>query len=272
MKSVKFYLLINIFLTLSLVSCYESKDVPEEGLVEPSEFTQKLLIEDYTGAWCVNCTGAGHAIELAASQNNQFIPLAIHFGTSSLEDPMNNIFSTNLVNQYNPNQAFPQVNLNRNETIWTNDYLTSTLEKKLNRYAPVGLAINSTINDDTINTTIKVGFVEETTSIDNYKLIVYLLEDQLIYPQHNGSLPDLPEIIEDYEHNNVLQYAFTSIFGDVLPNQITEDHRYSKEFSASIPDYIENRDNLKIIAFVVDSNDYCLNVQVANVGMNKDFD
>lgn len=263
-----------LILSMVTISCYESEDVPEEETVEPSEFTQKLLIEDYTGTWCVNCTGASHAIETAEIENHRFVPVAIHFGEGENADPMHNSFSSDLVAEYNPSEAFPQVNLNRNEAIWANDYLTSTLTAKLNRYAPVGLAINSTlVNSTTINVTVSVGFVEETTAVENYKLVVYLLEDGLIYPQHNGSLTDLPDIIEDYEHNNVLRFSLTNLFGDNLPNQIANDHRYVRVFdSVTIPNTIADNSKLKIVAFVLDKNDFCLNVQVAPINSNKDFD
>ena len=263
-----------LILSILTISCYKSVDVPEEGVVDPSEFTQKLLIEDYTGTWCVNCTGAGHAIEVAETENHRFIPVAIHFGEGEVADPMHNNFTAELVSRYNPSEAFPQVNLNRDETICANDYINSTLNSKLNRYAPVGLAINSTLIDNsTMSVTVSVGFVEETVAINAYKLIVYVVEDGLIYPQHNGSLTDLPDIIEDYEHNNVLRFPLTNLFGDSLPNQIEDNHRYIKEFeSITIPNTIANSNNLKIVAFVVDNNDYCLNVQVANIGMNQDFD
>ncbi len=255
------------------VSCYKSVDVPEEDVIESSEFTQKLLIEDYTGTWCSNCTGAGHAIESAVDDNDRFIPVAIHYSAGTNGDPMHSDLSVSLVSAYNPSGSFPQVSLNRVASIWANDYLVTTLNDKLNKYAPVGLAINSSISDDKINLTVQVGFVEEATVVNGYKMVAYLLEDGLIYPQHNSSLPDLPEIIEDYEHNNVLRFSFTNVFGDELPNQVADNHRYSKDFNnIALPNNVENSANLKIVAFVLDANNNCLNIQVAHLGSDKDFD
>lgn len=263
-----FYLLSLFFISFSLVSCYQSDDVPEETPVEPSEFVQKLLIEDHTGTWCVNCPKAGLNIENAVENNNRFIPVAIHYRLDTNPEEMQNVFTEELVATFNPSGVFPTVFLNRNETIWGDSYEVIKLEQLLNKYAPVGLAINSSLNGNDINVNVKIGYVEETTTTDSYKLVVYILESGMVYTQTiPGGSQD-----ENYVHNNVLRYSFTNVLGDVLPDEVASDHRYSKDFTASLPSYIENNNNLKIIAFVVDKNNNCLNVQVANAGENKDFD
>jgi len=265
------YIFNLLIISILLFSCYKSDDVGDILLVEPSEFTQKVLIEDYTGTWCVNCPKAGaaiHRVVHGANGNDRFIPVAIHYRSS--EEEMMNEFSQALVAQFNPNGIFPTVALNRNEAIWADDYLVSNLESKLNRYAPVGLAINSTLTGNLIDLTVQVGFVEELTTVNNYKLVVYLVEDGLIYPQHTISTPS---IIEDYVHNDVLRYSFTDTLGDALPNEIAVDHRHTKSFmSIALPNTIQNTSNIRIVAFVVDATNNCLNVQMAPVGVDKDFD
>jgi len=100
---MKFFQKISVFSLLLIlnVSCYHSEDVPAEEIVDPSEFTQKLLIEDFTGTWCVYCPGAGHAIEQAVANNNRFIPVAIHYRSISNPEEMQNSFSEEIVNTYN---------------------------------------------------------------------------------------------------------------------------------------------------------------------------
>lgn len=262
-----FYILSLIFISFSTVSCYQSDDVPEETPVDPSEFVQKLLIEDHTGTWCVNCPKAGLNIENAVEDNNRFIPVTIHYRNLINPEEMQNVFSEELVATYNPLGVFPKVFLNRNETIWGNSYEVVNLERLLNKSAPVGLAINSSLTGNNINVNVRVGYVEETTNTDNYKIVVYLLESGMVYTQ---TIPNGED--ENYVHNNVLRYSFTNVLGDVLPNEVASDHRYSKDFTATLPSTIENANNLKIVAFVVDKNNNCLNVEVANVGENKDFD
>lgn len=268
-----------VFLLLIMTSCYKSEDVPETVLVEQSEFTQKLLIEDYTGTWCVYCTGAGAAIHTvvhgssSTNGNDRFVPIALHYRSLANPEEMQNEYSEALVAEFNPGLGFPRVALNRNEKIWSNDYKISDLELLLNKYAPVGLAINSTLTGNALDLTVKVGFVQELTTVNNYKLIVYLVEDGLIYAQHNASLSDQPAIIDDYEHNDVLRFSFTNVFGETIPNQIADDHRYSKIFTAiELPNTIQNISNTRIIAFVVDANNKCLNVQMAAIEVNQDFD
>lgn len=280
MKQVSKKIIFSItFLLLIITSCYKSEDVPEKALVEQSEFIQKLLIEDYTGTWCVYCTGAGAAIHTAVhgssnvNENDRFVPIALHYRSLTNPEEMQNEYSEALVSEFNPGLGFPRVALNRNEKNWSNDYKINDLELLLNKYAPVGLAINSTLTDNVLDLTIKVGFVQELTTVNNYKLVVYLVEDGLIYAQHNASLSDQPAIIEDYEHNDVLRFSFTDIFGETIPNQIADNHRYSKTFTAiELPNTIQNVSNTRIIAFVVDINNKCLNVQMAAVGVDKNFD
>jgi len=271
MKNVFKIILVSIFISLSLTSCYKSEDVPGETIVDPSEFTQKLLIEDYTGTWCVNCPAAGHAIHNAVNGNDRFIAVGIHYRSTG--EVMQNEFSETLVTNFNPHGIFPRVALNREEAVWTDDYLVSNLVSKLNKYAPVGLAINSNLVGNVIDVTVKVGFVEEMLTAPNYKLVVYLVEDEFVYPQHNASLPNLPLIIEDYEHNDILRYSFTNTLGDNIPNAIAGDHRFTQNFtSVNLPSTIDDITKIRIVAFVVDENNNCLNVQMATVGMDKDFD
>ncbi len=272
-------IIFSILFLLLLISCYKSEDVPEATLVAQSEFTQKLLLEDYTGTWCAYCTGAGNAIRTAVhgnsvtAGNDRFIPIALHYRGLTNPEEMQNEYSEALVRAFNPGEGFPRVTLNRSEAIWSNDYKISDLELLLNRYAPVGLAINSTLTNNAIDVTVKVGFVQELTNVNNYKLVVYVVEDGMIYAQHNASLTNLPPIINNYEHNDVLRYALTDVLGDAIPNQIADNHRYSKTFSSvALPNTIQNNANIRIVAFVVDADNKCLNVQMAKVGVTKDFD
>ena len=83
MKKIYFFrLLICSFLFLSCSDTNVVENWPDESAYEPpysGYFKKRVLIEDYTGTWCGNCTRVSHAIEEVKLLTDKAVTVAIDY-------------------------------------------------------------------------------------------------------------------------------------------------------------------------------------------------
>lgn len=264
----------------------------------PSEYTQKVLIEDYTGTWCTYCPRMAQILDFFVDYSENVIPVAIHCEGNE-EDPWVYEYWQQMAatENYNANGQ-PKGKINR---IYPVNMLEGVqpcpndptgyypqIDPYLNQAAPLGLAINSTLSGNSLNIQVKVGFA--TGDISNAKLVVNLIEEGLTYDQKNGyygsSFPNCPfnqgeynqNPIPDFPQKHVLLKSFTDIFGDAIPaNEVADGNIWTKDLNVSLPSNVTNANNLYLVAFVVGNGDEIstravLNVQRAKVGTTQNFD
>lgn len=273
--------------------------------VIPSEYTQKVLVEDYTGTWCIYCPRMALILDYFTAYSDKIIPIAIHCGGGSgMNDPWiyeywetmtssNNYNAIGLpkgkINRINPVNQLPYTCPVSNQALYT-----AQLDQYLNQSAPLGLAINSTLNGNNLTIQVKVGFATENIPQDA-RLVVNLIEEGLKHDQLNAFAGTAFEDclfnqgeynvnpIPGFSQKHVLLKSYTDIFGDIIPHNQIFDGVYSKNFEVTLPSNIGyptgnvNPNNLKIVAFVLGngtqiSNRPVLNVQQALVNTNQPFD
>ena len=254
---------------------YTSEEINVEFNINAESFVKRLLIEDYTGTWCVNCPTVSYAIDLLKEKTDKIVPVAIHRGPNAASyDPFNFEEASVLENLFGfPNQ-YPTSMLNRT-TYWASPVSANGQNNALNLTSgtPVrlGLAMNSTKTGNNINLDVKVKFFQDYS---NLKLVVYVLENKLIYPQENGTIYyDGIDVLEDFEHNHVLRATYTDILGDAIPSsETTYGKTFTRNFSVAVPSNIANTANMEFVAFVIGSNNKSINVRSAAVGVNQEFE
>lgn len=266
--------------------------------VIPSAYTQKVLLEDYTGTWCGWCPRMNSIMHYLTDYSDRVIPVAIHT-QGSPQDPWVYQYAQDMASTSNYGAgAAPAGKINR---IFTLDQFQqqhpcprdkevyySQIDTYLNMSAPLGLAIHSTLSGSNLNINVKVGFAAD--NVPDARLVVVLLEDGLVHPQYNyfsGSnvtcdpeydYANMPHPIQGFTHNHVLLKSFTDIYGDLIPSaQISNGAVYSVPFNVALPSNVTNANNLSIVAFVLGNGDQIsnrevINVQSAKVGTNQDFD
>lgn len=286
----------------SAVSTFASTDVL------PSTYTQKVLVEDYTGTWCTYCPRMALILDYFTAYSENVIPVAIHCDGPGLTDPWIYEYHETMVSTSNYNAiGQPKGKINRIFNVNQFDFpvqcptsdasqYTAQLDSYLNQNAPLGLAINSTLNGRNLNIDVKVGFA--TDNVPDARLVVYLIEEGLKHDQKNGFYGSNPatcifanppyntEIIpaEHFPQKHVLLKAYTDVFGDEIPqNQIANGSVYTKNFNVSLPNNVGYPsgnvipENLKIVAFVLGNGGEVktravINTQSAWVNTNQDFD
>ena len=252
--------------TYQILASY--KDFEDEiSITTAKGFVRNVLIEDYTGTWCVNCPRISYAIEQAKSQSNKVVAVGIH-----MFDQMQIDGADELTSEFNPLGQYPTAKLNRVNN-WVDD--VNNIEGALNLTgygADLGLAINSNISDSNIEATIKIGF--ENTLTKSLKLVIYLTENGLLYNQMNNTeYYGGGHTLVDFEHNDVLRAVYTDKLGELIPSSETiADAIYEFVLNQPIPAIVANNDNIHLVAFVTDATtNEVINVREVKIGENQEF-
>jgi thiol-disulfide isomerase/thioredoxin len=269
-----FYLSL-FFLSALLTSCGDTnvvENIPDGSLDTPpisGYFKKRVLIEDYTGTWCGNCTRVSYAIEQVKAQNDKVVTVAIHNGN----DPFHFAGIAPLKNLILPNSplALPVSRLNR-MIVWTFPEPTNVQEaiNLTGNNSGLGIAMNSSIENGNINLDVNVKFALNYT---NLKLVVYLLEDELVHFQRNyTTYYDNVNPITNYVHNHVLRASMTDILGETISGNTSAGSSFSKNFSIPIPSNVANPTNISFVAFLVGDDNVALNARAAEANESQEFE
>lgn len=234
-------------------------------------FKQRILYEDFTGTWCGNCPIATVRYENLVQQNDRVVFLGVH-GPEGTADPYINSTSQGIINARGV-WGYPTILINSKYSWSTSNNNYADMSFPLQYMLPsckVGIAINSELSGNSLTGEINVTFAQ---NYSNVKAAVFIVENNLHYPQHNyfngtGGKPVLyggVPIVDNYEHHNVVRDRLTAISGDAIPaSQSQENSIYTKELNYQIPnDFVKN--NIKIIVVISDSNGVVINTREAEV-------
>ena len=238
-------------------------------------FVKNLLVEDYTGTWCGYCPRVAYAIEQLHLQTENFVPVAIHRPSSnvssSVYDPYN--YDTSTLETIIGIPGYPKGMLNR-MTQWTfpePSNINQALALTQGENPKLGLALTPTISGGTINLDVNISFSKDFTGL---KLVVYVLENGLIYDQHNYTdYYNGDDIIANYTHNHVLRAVITPLLGEDISNAETVlNNTFTKSFNVSVPANVTNASKIEFVAFVVAADGKALNVRKAAAGDVQEFE
>lgn len=242
-------------------------------------FVKRVLIEDYTGTWCGYCPRVAFAVERLAEQTSDMVAVAIHRSSSnpsdSNYDPFN--FDTSELEMLPQIPAgYPKGLLNR-ITRWNpleQNNIPQAVALTQGENPKLGLALNASVQSNNVNLNVKVKF---SNTFENLRLVVYVLENGLIYNQVNytsnffgtGNINPLPNFV----HNHVLRYCATNLMGDEIPSaQTAVGNVFERDLSFPMPANVSNTSNIEFVAFIVDQNNRALNVRKAYMNDNQDFE
>lgn len=237
--------------------------------ITPSDYSQKVLVEDYTGTWCGWCPRVAYAIQQVKLQSDKVVSVGIHISDIYAFEGC-----TTLKNEFGVT-GLPAGKINRINT-WYPLAEHEHLDEVLNHVgsnAPLGLAILSEFSNNTISATIRVGFANNYT--ENLNLVVYLLENGLVKNQTNYTeFFGGTSTIYNYVHNDVLRAIVTPHLGTPIPlEESVNEHIYTYNLSQIIPTSVSDPTNLHLVAFVVKaSTREVINVQEVPVGSEVGFE
>jgi thiol-disulfide isomerase/thioredoxin len=232
-------------------------------------YPRKIVMEEATGTWCGWCVRGIETIERMSKQYpDNFIAIGLHSG-DEMSNPVNYEPITGMFRAY-PNCLF---NRSVNGPVSVSLYAAqSTIEELKDQ----GIAMieataafaDASRNQVKVSTNTTFGF---TSSSADYKIAYVVLEDNVgPYRQSNyysgNSDYDDPNhymyewvLIDSYPlitFNDVARGIFGSADGVTgsVPSSVTEGQACSYEYTFELPDNISNKDNLRIVTLLIDSN------------------
>jgi hypothetical protein len=252
------YLKILLFGLLVFGGCEDEPDDFEVSKV-PSTFTKKVLIEEFTGAWCGYCPDGAHIVESIINDNNgKVVGVSLHSG-DAMEVAHTNILETTYQNTGYPSGMVDRVSVNGNTCI-NRGYWEYVANDQLTKTAVCGLAIISEVNGQNATVEVHAGF-NSALNGDDYRLTVYLIEDGVTgtgygYDQRNyyNTDPESPfynlgDPIEEYEHNHTLRAVLSESLGDaIMVSEMVSGGEHIETYTVDLSSY--NKNNLSIVAFV----------------------
>jgi thiol-disulfide isomerase/thioredoxin len=234
---------------------------------------RKVVIEDYTGTWCGYCPSVAAAIMETHDVTDDISVVAIHETANSNPDPFHFPQVQLLQDEFGVD-GLPAARLNRTTT-WNSPYETSDVTAIAGQNTDLAISISSNLSGN--NLSVDVNVIYENGSITGDRLVVYLLENGLIYEQTNyyNDDPTSPfyqqgNPIPDFVHNEVLRLSLTDIFGDDIP-ETPAFNDYTKNLNVTIPSEY-NSNNLELVVMVVSADNTARNSQFADVNENKEYE
>jgi len=235
-------------------------------------YKHKVLIEDFTGAWCPYCTRILYAIDLLHAQTSDVLIAAIHRGNPSggYYDPFNVPEAAALEDKLGV-EGYPTAWIGRT-AVWTYPE-PNNINQPINMIqgkTAYGISISSSLSASSGTVDISVAF---DAALSSAKLVVYVLEDNLILDQANGysDLYGGQHPIPNFNHKDVVRKVVTNILGDAIPaEKTTAGSTYTTTLNANYTS--ANVANLKVMAFVLDASGNVVNVQVAKANTTLGFE
>lgn len=238
-------------------------------------YAHKVLLEDFTGAWCQYCPIVGHDIEeMQKSYPEKFEAVAVHNSMSSdVNDGGHDPYDFDPAERRKLETklkvtGYPAAYVNRSidfrkfpESVKTSHQASS----------PIGIKISSDLATAGGVVNLELKFSQDYTN--GLKYIVYIVEDGLIFRQSNNSTYYTPNKgwVTQYVHNNTLRATPNGFEGTELASSITKKGGEFKINNIISTYKSENLDKLRVLVIVTDMAGKTLNVQSAKANTTKDF-
>jgi thiol-disulfide isomerase/thioredoxin len=227
---------------------------------------RKVVLEDYTGTWCGFCPSVAAAIEEASLQSDDLAIVAIHITANSNPDPMH-FDDVEILRDAFEIDGLPQARIDRSQ-FWFAPYFISDALENAGSDTTSSVSFTSSLEGDQLITQVNV--VSQTGINSGDKLVVYLLEDGILYDQENYYNEDqtspyfgLGNPIPNFEHNHTLRLSLSAPLGDDIAAAGALEE-YSVTYNSTIPaDYV--KENLTLIAMYVSADNLAYNAQVGPI-------
>ena len=213
----KIYLVLWALAAVLFTACDEVPADERLTYVEPPEVGRAVLIEDYTGQYCVNCPRATEEIERLVEQygDSVVIAVAIHSGPFSKQKGVASPLYTEVGDLY-----FSLWNLS-SQPVGLVDRLYGPMPFSYTDWgagvnyeiafkAPVSFMIDNEYDSDSRQASIRVQTIGLDSTLVSGKLQVWLIEDSIDSFQY---LPD-GSVSEHYNHMHVFRASVNDPWGD----------------------------------------------------------
>ncbi len=238
---------------LLLTACDEIS--PEERLtyVEPPEVNRAVLIEDYTGQYCVNCPRATQEIERLVEEygDSIVIAVAIHSGPFGKQKGEPSPLYTELGDMYFNNWGLSAQPVGLVDRLFNSMPFSYTdwgagVNYEIASKAPVSFLTTASI-DDAHHASIEVQTIGMDSVMVSGKLQVWLVEDSIDSFQY---MPD-GSVDQHYMHMHVLRASVNGPWGDAV--SVSHGEVVRKNYDLNVEDdWVP--EHCSLVTFLYDEN------------------
>lgn len=219
------------------------------------EAKRVVLLEEFTGQYCVNCPEAHELIDNLLSQYpDNLISVSIHGGpegTNSIGEEMNkppmvglrNADGASYTDSYRIS-AFPAGVVNRTSGVTTSDQWSAAIRDAITKPSDVDMNLSATLSAD--GKKIKI-----STEVSPYANIAANLQIWVVESGIESIQRTKQGYKTDYIHNHVFRGAVNGLTGESVKLTTRMPQQFTHE--ASVKD-IWNKSNLSIVAFLYDNS------------------
>ena len=218
---------------------------------------QKVILEEYTGAWCGYCPDGALILQSIEQNNQNVIGIAVHQG-----DAMEISSGTDLISFWSP--AYPQATINRDGNLYSRGQWGAASNTAAQGASSVTVSIDSMTYDNVtrqVNLQVKAAFTGPETGDMRFHLVV--LEDnvtgsgsgynQVNYfnNQANHPLQGAGNPIVGYTHNHVLRDQLDGAWGTsgIIPTSVNFGTAVTHNYTYTIPASYKAED-IHLVAYV----------------------
>jgi len=248
---------------------------------------RRVMVEEFTGAWCGWCVRGALAIEqLYQKYPGKVVGVSIHNGDpmvtpsgDSLQAGLPGQASGTRVTGYPDGWTARQANgstWNVNPGDWIDTVASAGLVDQL-----IGTPADATVTVDNVTFDLATSMVTARVSAKfnqamsgDFRFNLYLTEDSVVYPEdrtadqhnyyyHNANFPGSPYynlgtgangngVIKNFTHMHVLRFAAGGAWGTkgVIPPSAASGATYTQTYSFRLPGNVMNPNHVSVIGFV----------------------
>lgn len=211
------YTIIIALVAMAFTACDEVDNADRLTYVEPPEVSRAVLIEDFTGQYCVNCPRATEEIERLVGEygDTTVIAVAIHSGPFSKSQgnftPLYTAQGDEYFNHWGLS-AQPVGLVDRLFSSYPFDYTdwAGGVNYELSQKAPVSIRVEAGLNENSDKCIAAVEVIGLDSALVNGKLQLWLVEDSI------DSFQLMPGggREEHYNHMHVFRATINGAWGD----------------------------------------------------------
>lgn len=227
---------------------------------------KQALLEDFTGHKCVYCCEASIiSHEWIEDYDHKLIIYSVHAGYLAVPDETGHYTydfrnpTSNEIFQYFNEPLNPTATINRVEFdgMLVMPFLLGqwddAIENELAKENIIDLQIKNTYYPNKESVVIDVTSSFLTQLDGKYKIVVALVEDNIVAPQANNdeAIGPTPDWL-DYVHHNVLRHGINGTFGGYVTQDgnVISGETYYNRFYYEITETEWVKENLKVVAYI----------------------
>ncbi len=220
---------------------YIEAEMPETG--------RKVLVEEFTGQFCINCPDGHEMIRnIKSLYGDNVVAVSIHAGQLAFDDETFGLKTADgdkYANMWGV-QAYPSIVVDRQGGVVDNmPQWQNAVMKQMGQNASVDMELNATLNDDKTAITVDSKMLSNTSITGKYQ--VWVVESGIKTLQQ---MPGSSVYNMEYTHDHVYRAAVNGVGGEdiTLTSGI-----YSNNSCTIDINHKWNLENIEIVAFIYNS-------------------